>query len=521
MYFVYNSKSLFKGWSISMPIYSKIYAFILCGIFFCCSMVRSMISDKDMLNRMVDHFLSYSLTKDLKGDYKNGFEYKKENMYLFSKPLFMEAIQKFHRIYADFYQQLNLHNNYLIRKKIVPAGSRIEFHGDLHGDVHTLCRWIKSLQREGVLDGFTITQDDFYCCFLGDYSDRGAYGAEVIFLILQLYFHNPKQVILIRGNHEDYNVAQCYGFARELELKLKLNTRDMKSVFGIYEYLPVVFFLGCKNSDNVTDYILCCHGGIEPGYTFDDFFKSESSFYVMPKVRKPEEWFRAVMNQINLIKDSLKDYDRIIARLKKLNSENFFSTFISLNGFQWMDFDFDNVHPDDVIEVDIQSGRAALCKDYTDALLQSFNKNNCAMHAVFRAHQHSPSTMKTICKKGNGIYKLWPEVHQQWNGKAGIPVILHEKSVWTFNVAPCVGHWEQFEGFEPFDYDTVARLTVKPDFKNWVLEPRHIVETRKKKRLLSPHIEEDEGRSWKKRFLYSPDTMNHHDQLPEEEKKSL
>ena len=492
----------------------KRYVLVVCAFVYGSS-IQSMVQDKDQLNKLVDKFLSYTLTKDLKGDYQNGFVYKKEDTTPLLQPLFMAAIDQVHEIYKDFRKGFALNDVHLIRKKVVSAGARIEFHGDLHGDVHTLCRWIKSLQTEGILNGFKITQDDVYFCFLGDYTDRGAYGAEVIFLILQLYLYNPKQVILIRGNHEDYHVAKHYGFVKELELKLKLDEKEIQSVFGIYDYLPVAFFLGCKNSDSGVDYILCCHGGIEPGYTFDTFLDDQNSFKAISKVKNPEAWYKEVLNQMKSVQSSITDYDEIIKKLGELNKNNFFSNFRSSSGFQWGDFDFDNKNPGGVIEVDFQYNRVALCKNYTDALLQSFDKNNHKVRAVFRAHQHDPGTIKTICKKGHGIYKLWPQESRQWSGQLGAPVAVDEKSVWTFNVAPCVGYWEKLQGYETFDYDTVARLTVNPDFKNWVLVPRHIQEKKRLRSPLPPLSPRLEGTG------ESSGSNNNHESLSKEPKKSV
>ena len=61
----------------------------------------------------------------------------------------------------------------------------------------------------------------------------------------------------------------------------------------------------------------------------------------------------------------------------------------------------------------------------------------------------------------------------QWTGVTGEPVPLEKYSVWTFNVAPRTGYYDKRIS-AAFDYDTVARLVLKPGFDNWELYPINI-----------------------------------------------
>jgi protein phosphatase len=69
---------------------------------------------------------------------------------------------------------------------------------DLHGDLETLAGIMKKtdlLRR--------LTQDaEAFLILLGDYGDRGPYSIEVYYLVLTLKLQFPKQVILLKGNHE-------------------------------------------------------------------------------------------------------------------------------------------------------------------------------------------------------------------------------------------------------------------------------------------------------------------------------
>ena len=66
--------------------------------------------------------------------------------------------------------------------------------GDLHGDYDSF---------RSLLNVADPAKDCLI--FLGDYADRGAFGIEVIDALIRLKESNPLNVILLRGNHEDYS----------------------------------------------------------------------------------------------------------------------------------------------------------------------------------------------------------------------------------------------------------------------------------------------------------------------------
>jgi len=81
--------------------------------------------------------------------------------------------------------------------KIKPLGEAI-IVGDLHGDLESL---IQILKETNFLYE-TNQNNKTVLIFLGDYGDRGAYSAEVYYVVLKLKLLFPEQVILMRGNHE-------------------------------------------------------------------------------------------------------------------------------------------------------------------------------------------------------------------------------------------------------------------------------------------------------------------------------
>ena len=101
------------------------------------------------------------------------------------------------------------------QKLQVPEGSEVIFHGDLHGDVRSLMVAIDQLNHQGYLDGFKLVRTNSYMVFLGDYTDRGMYGIEVLYTLLRLKIANPSNVYFARGNHEDISLISRYGFLAE------------------------------------------------------------------------------------------------------------------------------------------------------------------------------------------------------------------------------------------------------------------------------------------------------------------
>jgi len=68
---------------------------------------------------------------------------------------------------------------------------------------------LRELQKNNIMDsndGFKIKDKNAYLIFLGDYTDRGLAGIEVIITILRLMLENPNNVFLVRGNHENKNL---------------------------------------------------------------------------------------------------------------------------------------------------------------------------------------------------------------------------------------------------------------------------------------------------------------------------
>lgn len=371
-----------------------------------------------------------------------------------------------------------------VRKLILPEGSIIEFRGDLHGDVHSLIRWLDSLRDKGWLDAnnpFKLIKKDRYIAFLGDYTDRGHYGAEVMYIIMQLFLHNPDHVLIVRGNHEDLSIISAYGFKNELEEKFSLDQDQLGQLIAVYDYMPVAMYLGCKNKKTGgVDFIQCCHGGMEFGYDSRPLLHDKDNGHA---------------NMYEWLDQELEKKRGDIACARHVDIQDLLAKCVcgkkkmcALNGFQWNDFDFFNQSPFSL--PDLVYGRGYLLhQEYTTRLLEDSTAKNSKnkVLAVFRAHQHDGKTVQHILDYGNGVYKLWHNTGStspisegfdwiaQWSGDNSKPVSLDPYSVWTFNVAPRTGAWDKsIARPESFSYDTVARLELASGFENWTLYPRQI-----------------------------------------------
>lgn len=128
----------------------------------------------------------------------------------------------------------------------------IKIFGDLHGQFGDLMRLFEEYGTPSTAGD--ITYIDYL--FLGDYVDRGSHSLETICLLLALKIEHPRNVHLIRGNHEAHDINALFGFRLECLERLG----DEQGVFvwrcinELFNFLPLAATIENK--------ILCMHGGI-------------------------------------------------------------------------------------------------------------------------------------------------------------------------------------------------------------------------------------------------------------------
>ena len=91
--------------------------------------------------------------------------------------------------------------------------------------------------------------------FLGDYVDRGFFSLEVLVFLYALKLAHPKNVVMLRGNHESRAMTEHFTFRSEV--LQKFNDESLYELFiESFEAMPLA-------ADVNGDY-LCMHGGVSP-----------------------------------------------------------------------------------------------------------------------------------------------------------------------------------------------------------------------------------------------------------------
>ncbi len=127
--------------------------------------------------------------------------------------------------------------------------------GDLHGDIESLSTII---ERSDFLNRLQQNKDASII-FLGDYGDRGSRSAEVFYVALSLKLAFPRQVILLRGNHEGTKDLMV----QPNDLPLQFQNSFQDEWLNVYEKIRSLF-PHLYNGLYVKEKYLMVHGGISP-----------------------------------------------------------------------------------------------------------------------------------------------------------------------------------------------------------------------------------------------------------------
>jgi hypothetical protein len=379
----------------------------------------------------------------------------------------MPAKQDFFNKHRAYFDDATVPFVPFVQKLSIPAGAEVILHGDFHGDVRSLIAIIEALNQSKHLSSFKLVNPNTYVLFLGDYTDRGMYGVEVLYTLFRLKLANPDRVFMVRGNHEDISLAARYGFLAEGRSKYGAGF-DGRKICRAYDFLPTAIYLGSG-----TNFTQCCHGGMEPGY-------SAATLLGAPGNNRYQ--LLGALNQKQLLHNQAKRFDFLDGRSKSA-AERYWLDFTPLSpitptpiGFMWNDFS--QIRGEAQLEVD--PGRALVFGDrLTQTLLDLAGDQTNRVRAVFRAHQHSsvPNPMMRRLVASQGLFRHWQSTDAPELMKAPESVLsqkldraaertVGDSAVWTFNVSPD----SHYGVGNNFDFDTYAILTVQPDFKDWRLK---------------------------------------------------
>lgn len=352
-------------------------------------------------------------------------------------------------------------------KLALPPAAEVIFHGDLHGDVHSLIQSLDWLNTHRFLDGFQLARSNLYMVFLGDYTDRGMHGVEVLYTLFRLTLANPDRVFLARGNHEDARLATNYGFLAEGHGKYP-RTFDAVKVMRAYDFMPVVAYVGTG-----TNFIQGNHGGMEPGYDPgvlldappDRRFQMLGTLNRARFVRQNPSWLAGLaITEKASVEESLIDY-RPADPGSPMTLGFLWSDFSILKGEAPLSFDSNRLG--------IIYGELA-----TQRLLEIAGTERNQVRAVFRAHQHSSvlNPMMRRLKVSRGVFRHWQDKDGVALADADEPKLqtvldtgaersIPTGSVWTFNVSPDTYYGEGCQ----YNFDTMGILKLAERFEDWRL----------------------------------------------------
>lgn len=352
------------------------------------------------------------------------------------------------------------------QKLVLPPHARVFLQGDLHGDVHSLLAVLRRLNDRQLLDGFAIKDPDLHVIFLGDYTDRGLYGVEVLYTLLRLKEANPARVHFARGNHEDLSLIARYGFLAEGRAKFGQAFNAAK-ILRAYDFLPVVIYLGAGR-----DFVQVCHGGMEPGYSPAGLLGAAGTnrFEFIGKLRqaafaeKHAGWLAGDAAAQATVKEFYRDFTPTEP------------TQPEVLGFMWNDF---TVFADEPAFAHNPDRAFVYGRPAVRHILSVAGGEHARVRAVIRGHQHSgiPNPLMQRLVASRGLFRHWQETNAAaaqvlppaalaGRIEGGQVRAIPEGSVWTFNVAPDSVYGAGCN----FDFITFGLLQLAGQFADWRLE---------------------------------------------------
>jgi len=135
---------------------------------------------------------------------------------------------------------------------LAPKGEAVVV-GDIHGDLESLFQILKAtnfIER-------VKKRKNCLLIFLGDYGDRGIHSAEVYYVVLKLKQAFPRNVVLMRGNHEGPDDILAYPHDLPDHLYIKFGEKSSRAYAKLRE-----LFSYLHNAVLVKERYILLHGGV-------------------------------------------------------------------------------------------------------------------------------------------------------------------------------------------------------------------------------------------------------------------
>lgn len=340
-----------------------------------------------------------------------------------------------------------------VEKIRVPQGSKICILGDIHGDICYLINTLEELQRQGYLDEeYKITNPTVYLAFLGDYTNRNSHSVEVMVTLFYLHRQNLGRVFMLRGNHEyvvsalvTYEMYQVlhrdqnpdalrqHSHVKDVllaEMSRKFSPYNFPDLLYWFDFLPLSLYIGCF--DDVTrsfNYMMLCHGGIEPGFSAQNFLQSDARFQLIKTLHRS----RAMQELVD--KNLLHNFDKRLTFtcdvIAQTGLEAFADSFrlgatpLDLShhyeprrlrlGMQWNSF-----LTEENYGIEMASSKRhrnfLFGRILTDYFLKQGSAVGHSLLSIIRGHQHLDeldddmglnSPMLSLLRQNNGLVRQW------------------------------------------------------------------------------------------------------------------
>ena len=160
------------------------------------------------------------------------------------------------RMFQDFYLESIYPTTFpfpIIPKSYKKKPAKLFFVGDTHGsffDTIKLISFFVNQIQMGKENGYEVR-----IVFIGDFVDRGKLDIHNLLLLMTFNLKFPKNVLLLRGNHEEISINAHYGFGTRV---MKHFSQLLFASFNhMFKDLPLIAVFHCKQGS-----IMCLHGGI-------------------------------------------------------------------------------------------------------------------------------------------------------------------------------------------------------------------------------------------------------------------